>query len=119
MKEEGLPPVCWPRFPSSSPYLPFFHLRPAPKSRPVLLSQKLRLQLKHVFIFQWRATSQYPSDLNSREIFVVRALGNALNKVSNGSHSFLVTHFENTTRHLGNIFSECTREVLKITMRIH
>ena len=87
----------------------FFHL-PLHQNH-ALFSQKLRLQLKHVFIFQWPATSQYPSDLNSRRIFVVRAPGNALDKVSKGSHSFLVTHFETTTRHLGNIFSECTREL--------
>jgi hypothetical protein len=35
----------------------------------------------YVFMLQWPTTSQYPSDLNSRRIFVIRTLGNALDKV--------------------------------------
>ncbi|CAB4007767.1 Hypothetical predicted protein [Paramuricea clavata] len=31
-------------------------------------------------MLQWPTTSQYPSDLNSRRIFVIRTLGNALDK---------------------------------------
>ena len=79
------------RFVAQIPQISLFSPSPAPKLRPVLLSLKVAFAvLTHVFIFQWPATSQYPSDLNSRRIFVVRALGNALDKVSKGSHSFLL-----------------------------
>ena len=56
----------------------------------VCFTKKLTRSLMRVFILQWPATSQYPADLNSRRIFVVRELGNPLDKVYIGRVTIVI-----------------------------